>query len=138
MVKPDWSNIVRSAIFWAVIGILLLLLAFWFGTRKGREWADSDYLRERDERMKVIAVHEENERRLAMENEKLRLENEAKAEILREIDSANEAKRAQDFQKSQDARKAKSEEIENASPGESVAGLCDDAKKAGLKLSFCE
>lgn len=122
---------------WQVVGaIVLLVLAsygfvFWLGTIKAREWADSDYLVEREERMKREAV-------LEQENEKLRLENEAKAEVLRTADTAAEAKRLQEFQKRQDERAKKSEEIKNATPEETASRLCADAKASEVKFSFCE
>lgn len=129
---------------WQVIGAIMLLvigsyvLVFWLGTRQGKEWSDSEYLADREERTKQIAVLESKEKELAQENEVLRKKHEAQAEMLRQTDTAAEAKRAQEFQKNQDERAKKGEEIENATPAENVNGLCADAKAAGLKLSFCE
>jgi hypothetical protein len=134
-VSARWRIFAPIAI--AVV-LIVLAVAFGLGASYGRSWADSEYLQEREERMNRIAVHEAKEKELALENERLKLENESKAEILRETDTANEARRAEEFQRLQDERKAKGEEIENATPAENLSGLCDDARKAGLKLSFCE
>ncbi len=132
-----FRDLILSPAFWIAAAIVLAVGAFWLGTAKGRDWADSEYLQEREERMNRIAVHEAREKELAQENERLKLENEARAEVLRETDTANEAKKAEEFQRLQDERKRKSDEIENASPGESLAGLCDDARRSGVALSFC-
>lgn len=138
MVALDYENIIKSPLV-IVIGVLILLgLAFWLGTSYGQSWADSKYLQEREERSKQIAVHEAKEKELAIENERLKLANEAAAEIQRQTDTANEAKRAQEFQRLQDERARKGQEIENATPAENFTALCADAKAAGLKLSFCE
>ena len=132
-----FRDVIFSPFFWMAAAVVLIVIAFFAGSYWGRSVADSNYLQEREERIQQIAVHQANEKKLAEENDRLKAENELKAEALRQADTAAEAKRLQEFQKLQDARQAKGEEIENASPGESVAGLCDDARKAGLRLSFC-
>jgi hypothetical protein len=137
--RPTWQKVLA-----AIAGIALILgLVYWLGTRHGREWADSEYLQERDKRTAEIAVleksadqHAENERILADENNRLKIQNEAAAEILK----ANDAKIAGDAQKFVDLQKQrelKGNEIQNASGADSVTGLCADAKRAGFNLSFC-
>lgn len=131
--RPMWQKVL------AVIAVIVLILGsvFWLGTQQGRDWADSEYLQERDKRDKVIAAHEANERELAAENEVLRTQNEATAQILKQLDAANDVKKAETFARLQDERKKKEDEIQNATPGDSINGLCDDAKRAGFTLSFC-
>lgn len=135
--RINWQNVLLSPAFWILMVFVVGGLMFWLGTAKGRDWAEDSYLAEREERMAAIAVHEAKAKELAAENEKLKAENDAKAEILRQADTAAEAKKAQEFQRLQDERDAKQNEIENADPQQSIAGLCDDAKRAGYTLSFC-
>lgn len=136
----DYKNILKSPVFWIAVVLILgsYVGVFWLGTIKAREWADSEYLQEREERTKQIAVHQAREKELYWENEKLKSENELKAQLLRDSDTAAEAKRASEFQKLRDKREQKYDEIQNADPDTSAAGLCKDAKAAGIKLSFCE
>jgi hypothetical protein len=118
------------------IGIVLivftvgLLLAFWFGTQKAAEWADSKYLQEREESTRMLAVIQD-------QNDKLRMHNDAQAQLFKQIDSASDVKKAEDFAKRQEERKQKENEIQNADPATSLSGLCNDARSAGFKLSFC-
>lgn len=130
-------DLVLSPVFWIVTALVLAGGMFWLGTSYGRSWADSEYLQEREERIKQIAVHQENEKRLYWENEKLKSENEIKAQLLRESDTAAEAQRASEFQRLRDERERKYDEIEHADPDTSIAGLCKDAQAAGIRLSFC-
>lgn len=138
--RPTWQRVV------AILGgiALILGLVFWLGLTWGRSWADSEYLREREKRLAEIAVleksaddHAKNEQVLAEENNRLKMQNEATAEILK----ANDAKIAGDAQKFVDLQKQrelKGNEIENTSGADSVAGLCADARRAGFNLSFCQ
>lgn len=144
--NPTW---IERRPMWQKAGTIILIViasyvfVFWLGTQKAREWADSEYLQERDKRMAEIAVleksaddHAKNESILATENSRLKMQNEATAEILK----ANDAKIAGDAQKFVDLQKQrelKGDEIQNASGADSVAGLCADAKRAGFALSFC-
>lgn len=118
-------------VFIAILGIV-----FYLGSTKGREWADSEYLQERQKAVEEIAVHKANEQRLALENERIKTENEAKAELLLK----NDAKIAGDIQKFTDLQKQREEkrnEIENASDNDTISGLCADAKSSGITFSFC-
>jgi len=131
--RPLWQKVLTVAVL--IIGSYAIV--FWWGTKAAEGWAESAYLENRKKSEAIIAQHELNEKIMAAKNEELRLQNEAQAELLKTADSAADAKRIAEFQKLQDERKKKSDEIENANPGESLAGLCDDAKRAGIALSFC-
>lgn len=138
--RPAWQKIAIAA----VAGVALLALAFWLGTRQGRDWADSKYLQDRDAREQVIAEHERKaaehvaaEQQLAAQNDALKKQNEASAELLKQVDAANDVRKAETFTRLQEERKRKSDEIQNADPADSLSGLCDDAKRAGFTLSFC-
>ena len=63
-----------------VIGVIaaVLLAVFWYGTTKGHEWADSEYIEQRDKNLADIARHEYNEKQLAAENALIKKQNEAK------------------------------------------------------------
>lgn len=124
-----WQHKGRYLIGLTVVAVLVFG-AFWYGTQKAREWADSEYLQEREQRMR-------REAHLEAENEKLRMHNEAQAQLFKQIDTANDVKKAEDFAKRQEERKRKEDEIQNADPAASLSGLCDDARSAGFKLSFC-
>lgn len=119
------------------IFVALLLIAFIWGSSKGREWADSKYLEEREKRIGQIAVLQDNEQKLAVENEKLRAQNEAQAEILTKNDAilAGDAKKFLELQKE---REKKQNEIEDASDVDTILGVCNDAKRSGFDLSFCK
>lgn len=137
--RPTWQKVA------AILGgiALILGLVFWAGWSWSRAWADSEYLQERDKRMAEIAVleksadqHAEKAEELAKENDRLKIQNEATAEILK----TNDAKIAGDAQKFVDLQKQrelKENEIQSSSGADSIAGLCADAKRAGFSLSFC-
>jgi septal ring factor EnvC (AmiA/AmiB activator) len=131
------------AIFILIVLVFVALLLF-LGSRLGRSWADSEYLQQRDENLKKIAVlqasadqHAQNEQTLAKENERLKAQNEATAEILKQNDAkiAGDAKKFEDLQ---NQREQKQNEIQNANDTDTRAGLCADAKSAGFNLSFCK
>ena len=137
--RPMWQKV------GIVIGGIALILGgvFWLGLSWGRSWADSEYLQQREENMKAIALaeksaddHAAKAAEFEKENNRLRAQNEATAEILK----ANDARIAGDAQKFVDLQKQrelKGDEIQNASGADSLAGLCADAKRSGFELSFC-
>jgi uncharacterized protein HemX len=130
-----------------VILVMLIIAAalIGLGTYLGHQWADSKFLQEREQRLQQMAVlqasadqHAANEQKLAAQNEQLKQQNEAAAEIL----AKNDAKIAGDAQKFADdlkkQREQKENEIQNTSDADTRAGLCADAKSAGFNLSFCK
>lgn len=138
--RPMWQKVA-----FILGGIALILgLVFWAGWSWSRSWADSEYLQQREENVKKMAALEasadEHAKKAAdfeKENNRLKMQNEATAEILK----ANDAKIAGDAQKFVDLQKQrelKENEIQNTSGADSVAGLCADAKRAGFTLSFCQ
>jgi hypothetical protein len=92
---PRAKWIAGGLLFALVVG--LLAFVFWLGVKAGDGWASSRYIRERDQRMKEIAGHEENARQLAAENALLRKQNEAVAEILASEDKRRAADAARAF-----------------------------------------
>lgn len=141
------------------VGVFLGILAiafgavFYLGTISGRGFAESKYLKEREETMKKVDAaerkaadfeasatkHETNERQLAAENEILKRQNDATAEILKANDAriAGDAKKFDELNKK---RQAKFDEIDADNDFQNqVCGLCADAASSGFKLSadFC-
>jgi hypothetical protein len=141
------------------VGILFLVVAlvlagvFYWGSVSGRGWADSKYLREREENLKKVdeAIKRadeadaraneriENEKQLSAENQLLKKQNEAVAEILK----ANDAKLVGDARKFDDLVKQRQDKFDEIDADKDfdaqVCGLCADAEKSGFKLSaaFC-
>lgn len=134
---------VAVALIIAAIVFGSLGLAFWLGSIKGSEWADSKYLQERAEREKAIAVLEANanrnlatEKQLAAENALLKKANEATAEILSQRDKQAAAAEAKKFTDLAKEREKRYETIDADTDFDSqLCGLCSDARRAGHQLS---
>jgi hypothetical protein len=112
----------------ALFVIVACLLSFWVGTRKAKEWADSAYLQEREERGKKLVI-------LEAQNEELKQQNEVQAEILR----ANDAKLKGDAVKFTQLLEERNERIKNidaTNPDDQLCGLCADAARSGFPLSL--
>jgi len=132
-VIANWKSI---GIGLLVLLVLFIIVYFW-GAARGREVADSEYLQDREQRIGQIAVLKDEAFKLGIENEKLRAQNEAQAEILIKNDAliAGDAKK---FTQLQEERDKKENEIKDASDVDTKLGLCNDAKRAGFNLSFCK
>jgi hypothetical protein len=117
--------------YWWILGILVVIAllagSFWLGTQKGKEWADSEYLREREERNKKLAV-------LESENDALKKQNEVQAEILRTNDAALRGDAAK-FTKLLEERNERIKNIDATDPDDQLCGLCSDAARSGFPLS---
>ncbi len=134
-------KVVIAATVLLIIAVLFAAV-FWLGTQQGQEWSDSKYLRERDERMKVIAGHEEqakrhveNEKQLAAENALLRKQTEAADEIL----TGNDDKLKGDTKKFTELLEKRNEKLKTIDADNDfdsqLCGLCADSQSAGFRLS---
>jgi cell division protein FtsB len=136
---PRMKVIVAGIAVLLVVGVLAFV--FWLGARSGDGWAESRYIRERDERLKKIAVLEESERQLGAENALLKKQNEAVAEAYEQADTARTREAAQAFTELLAERNKRLHEIDlDADFDSQICGLCSDAAKAGFQLSdeFCK
>lgn len=136
---------------WIIFSVLVAITAvfgfiFYLGFQFGHGWADSDYLQEREKIMGKIAesetrakVHEENETQLKAQNEILKKQNEATAEILKANDARIKGD-AQKFEELNRQRTAKLEEINADNDYASqIKGICRDYRESGFgELSFCK
>lgn len=137
-----------------VLAVALLLLAvlggvYWLGKTRARDQADSDYLRQRDEALAQVAIHEnaakqaqasaeqhlQNEKQLAAENALLKKQNEAQAEILTAADTKL-AGNTTKFTELQKERQKQYETIDADNNFDSqLCAMCRDAESSGFRLS---
>lgn len=131
--SPRQKVLAGGVVLAAIVAVLLGV--FYLGVSKGDGWADSRYLKDREQRMQQIARFEANEKQFAAENALLKKQNEATAEILK----ANDAKLAGDAKKFTDLlneRNKRYEEIDvDADFNSQLCGLCSDAVRSGFRLS---
>lgn len=142
MAALDYENIAKSPTFWVIVILLILIpVAFWFGTVKSREWADSEYLQDRIENEKKINQLEQSANdahtradTFAKENAGLKFQNEAQAEILKANDEKlrGDAKKLDELN---DKRNQKNEEIANTPDADNNCAACADFERAGFPLN---
>ncbi len=136
--SPRTKVIAAACVLLAVAGAFAFV--FYLGVRSAEGWAESKYLRERENRMVEVAFHQENERQLAAENALLRKQNEAVAEILTAGDKQRAADAARRFAELQAMKNERMHEIDvDASFDSQICQLCLEAAAAGFPLSaqFC-
>lgn len=125
--------------FGAVI-IAVLLLVFYLGVTKGDTWAESKYLKQRDENLIRATKAEAEQQRLAGVNDLLKKQNE---DLAAERDKADKRLLAQNAERDRQ-REAELKQAIAAIDAQSAApavicGTCEAARKAGRPLSteFC-
>lgn len=127
------------------LAIGFVVLIFFLGVWQGRDWADSEYLQERDARMQKITVLENEAKehqlrftQILAQNEILKKQTEAAAETLRKFDASIRGDTAK-LENLIKTRNSKIEEI-NAETDylKQIRGICDDYRVNGFgELSFC-
>ncbi len=128
----------------AVLGIPLLLLGigYWIGATRQKAYSDSQYIQEREKSNRLVIeaetladTHLANEKKLATENELLRTQNQATAQIL----VKNDAKISGDTSKLVELQKQQQEkfkDIENEQDyDKALCEMCAEMKSAGFPLS---
>lgn len=145
----------KKVLFGVAVFIILAVLAgvYYLGAVSWRGFSDSKYLKEREAALKRADdaekraaeyeqagnAHLETEKKLAAENELLKKQNEATAEILKQ----NDARIAGDASKFDDLVKERQKRLDDINAdgdvSSQVCGLCEDAERSGFKLSaeFC-
>jgi uncharacterized protein HemX len=144
------SKTPRQKVARVLIGLVLVLAVVlgiaYAGHKLLQARADSEYLKQRDQALAEVAVlkasagqHEQNEAKLAKENEFLKKQNEAQAEAFAQADTDRERK-AVAAQAQLDAERAKAFADIDADTdyNSQIQATCADYARRGFKLSFCD
>jgi cbb3-type cytochrome oxidase subunit 3 len=148
------AGLIAGAAFVLVITFCLVAaLAFWFGTIKGHEWADSSYLQQSEQRLKEATeaetrakAHIDRANEIALENEEQKADLEIRAETRRGQDEFLIENRKQvDKTAAQNSQKIEKEKVKRdeqiKKDGDDfdlqLDGLCGELARSGQTLSIC-
>lgn len=144
-------NIAKFKAFFAdnwlfiVIGLALLAGIFFLGESCGDSRAASKYRKQLEETMRKSAEHEakaaeaiKNEAVLAERNKILKETNEKQAALLTEHGSKELTRAANNLEAIQKEKQAKLDAIAKTPDEAQACQLCREAKRAGLRFTFCE